>query len=423
MSKKIGIFILVASLCLVLLGSTLVQAQGKLRISDNSAEAEFPSKLHFNLSMESDVDITDIRLCYTVDRESYAQVTSEVYIDFVPDTDVDVEWAWDMRKTGGLPPGSSVEYWWRVEDVNGDKIETTPVRVRFDDNRYSWRSLTEGKVTVYWYQGDQFFAGEIMEAAQQALVRLTEDTGAYLKKPAKLYIYANARDLKGAMIFPQEWTGGVAFTRYGVIAIGIAPHNLSWGKRAITHELTHLVIHQMTLNPYSGLPTWLDEGIAMYNEGPLEAGFVNYLKKAIAENSLISVRSLSSPFSAFAKESYLAYAQSYSLVEFLITSYGQGKMLELLNTFSQGSSYDGTLEKVYGFDMDGLNTLWRDYVTRQYQEAGRTAKAIFHSMTVFPVIVCCLPIYTGSTFNVTYSATACSVAGRKQSWQHRVPLG
>ena len=47
-------------------------------------------------------------------------------------------------------------------------------------------------------------------------------------------------------------------------------------------------------------------------------------------------------------------------------SYGSDKMLALLNTFSQGSSYDGTLEEVYGFDMDGLNTLWRDWVTGQY---------------------------------------------------------
>jgi len=376
MIKKAGIFAVAISLFLVLLGTGLAQAQGGLAILDSSAEAEFPAKLHFNLSAESNVNITDVRLHYTVDRESYAQVTSEVYIEFVPDTTVDVQWAWDMRKTGGLPPGSSVEYWWTVADVNGDKVETTPVRVRFDDNRYPWQSLTEGKVTIYWYEGEQSFAEEIMLAAQQALARLAEDTGAYLKKPVKICVYTNSQDLQGAMIFPQEWTGGVAFTRYGIIAIGIAPHNLSWGKRATAHELTHLVIHQMTLNPYAGLPTWLDEGLAMYNEGELGVGSAAYLKRAITENNLISVRSLSSPFSTDAEKAYLSYAQSYSLVEFLITDYGQGKMLGLLNTFREGSSYDGALEKVYGFDMDGLDSLWRDNVARQYQEAGVTTSAM-----------------------------------------------
>jgi hypothetical protein len=360
MIKKASIFALIICLFLVLLGPALVQAQGGLTILDSSAEAEFPSKLHFNLSAESDSDITDIRLHYTVDRESYAQVSSEVYIEFVPDTSIDVEWVWDMRKTGGLPPGTSVEYWWTVRDANGDKIETTPVGARFDDERYSWKSMTENKVTIYWYKGDLSFAREIMLAAQQALVRLAEDTGAYLKKPVRLYIYADARALQGAMIFPQEWTGGVAFTRYGVIVIGISPNSLSWGKRAITHELTHLVIHQMTFNPYTGLPAWLNEGLAMYAEGTLEVQYRALLKKATAEKGLISVRSLSSPFSARAEQSYLSYAQSYSLVEFLITSYGQGKMLELLNTFGEGSSYDGALEKVYGFDMDGLDNLSRE---------------------------------------------------------------
>ena len=39
-------------------------------------------------------------------------------------------------------------------------------------------------------------------------------------------------------------------------------------------------------------------------------------------------------------------------------------MFELLNTFKQGSGYDEALLKVYGFDMDGLDALWRAaYIT------------------------------------------------------------
>ncbi len=371
MIKKASILALVAYLFLALLSLGLVQAQSGLTILDSSAQAEFPSKLSFNLSAESDVNITGIRLHYTVDRVSLAQVTSEVYIEFVPSSTIDARWTWDMRKTGGLPPGSSVDYWWTVEDANGDRLETAPVRVQFDDTRYSWHSLTEGKVTIYWYEGkNKSFAEELMAAAHQALARLAEDTGAHLEKPVKLYIYANAKDLQGAMIYPQEWTGGVAFTRYGTIAIGIAPGNLNWGKRVIAHELTHLVIHQMTLNPYSELPTWLDEGLAMYAEGVPAPELRALLDKAMTEDALISVRSLSSPFSAYAKESYLSYAQSYSLVEFLISSYGQENMLKLLNTFREGSSYNEALEKVYGFDMDGLDTLWREYVTVPAQPVG-----------------------------------------------------
>jgi len=359
MMKKVSLLALILCLFLILPAPVPVQAVDGLAILDSSVEVDFPLKLSFSVSTESDVNITEIRLHYTVDRMSYAQVTSEVYLEFVPATTVEAEWSWDMRKTGGLPPGSSVGYWWTVEDAKGDRIETSMTKVQVDDARYSWYSLTEGKVTIYWYEGDESFARELMSVAQQVLIRLAEDTGAVLEQPVNIYIYASAQDLLGAMIFPQEWTGGVAYTRFSTIAIGISPDSLDWGRRAMTHELTHLVIHQMVFNPYNDLPTWLDEGIAMYAEGALEPVLVALLDKAEAEDSLISVRSLSSPFSAYAEESLLAYAQSYSLVEFLISNYGQSKMLELLSTFRQGSGYDEALLKVYGFDMDGLDSLWR----------------------------------------------------------------
>ncbi|MBI4188863.1 MAG: peptidase MA domain-containing protein [Chloroflexi bacterium] len=370
MIKKISIFASVIALCLVLLSPVLVRAQSGLTVTKTSVEAGFPLKLNFNLSAKSDANITDIRLHYTVDHDSYAEVVSEAFVEFAPADTVEVQWTWDMRRTGGLPPGTNVEYWWTVKDAKGGVTDTAPAKLQFDDNRYSWKSLTDGKVTIYWYQGEQSFASEVMLASQQALARLTQNTGAYLKKPVKIYIYNSAQDLQGAMIFPQEWTGGVTYSRYGIIAIGIAPNNLSWGRRAIAHELTHLVVHQMTFNPYNELPTWLDEGLAMYAEGELEPDYTSLLNKAIADKSLISVRSLTSPFSAYANAASLSYAESYSLVAFLVGNYGQDKMLALLNIFNEASSYDGAFSRIYGFDMDGLNTLWQADAIKQYQPAG-----------------------------------------------------
>jgi hypothetical protein len=369
MKRKIILLALVFCLFLPLLSPPPVQAQGELAILDSSVVAVFPSQLNFSLSAQSNVNITDIRLCFTIDQAGFTEVISEGYVEFIPSTTVDVSWSLEMVKTGGLPPGATVTYWWRVKDASGQMVETVPAQVRYDDTRYSWRSITEGKVTIYWYEGDDSFVQELMSAAQQALERLAEDTGACLEKPAELYIYASSQDLQGAMIYPREWTGGVAYTRYSIMAIGIAPADIDWGKTTIAHELTHLVIHQITLNPYNNLPTWLDEGLAMYNEGLLAPAFTSYLIRAITENSLISVQSLSSPFSAQAEEAYLSYAESYSLAEYLITTYGQEKMLELLHTFREGGGYDAALEKVYGFDMDGLDSLWQDYVAQQYQLA------------------------------------------------------
>lgn len=362
MKVKIGLII---SLTFILVGTLfspgLVQASGALSITSHSAEVDFPARLVFDISARSDADINDVRLHYQVNRTEHARITSEVYIDFTPVKTVSLEWVWDMRKTGGLPPGSSLSYWWTVSDAGGNSAGTTPAELLISDDRFDWRSLTEGEITLFWYEGDESFSGELMTAAQDALARLDETSGAELENPVSIYIYANQEDLLGSMIFPQEWTGGVAFTRYGIIAIGIGtnPADMDWGKRAIAHELTHLVIHQVTLNPYNDLPVWLDEGLAMNAEGELQWYFISQLDNARNSGTLFSVRSLASPFSTDTDDSLLAYAQSYELVRYLIDEYGQEKMLELLNTFQQGAGYDEALNRVYGFDMDGLDALWR----------------------------------------------------------------
>ena len=71
------------------------------------------------------------------------------------------------------------------------------------------------------------------------------------------------------------------------------------------------------------------------------------------------MQSLSASFPAKIEEAGLYYAQSHSLVGFLIHEYGKDKMLQLLRVFKEGSSYNSALLEVYGFDMDALDDLWR----------------------------------------------------------------
>ena len=366
MIRRIGLVILT----LLLLVPSVVTAENNISVLDSSVEIHFPTTLIFNLEAESSADIIDARLHYQVDKMKYASVTSEGWPDFTPASQVKTRWVWDMRKSS-LPPGTAITYWWTIKDAAGGELETVPAIAHFDDGRYHWQSLTEGKLTLFWYEGDDSFAKELMDACKEGLARLTRDIGTYPEKPIKIYIYASAEDLQGAMIFPMEWTGGVAFTEFSIIAIGVSPSRLDWGKRALVHELTHLVVHQATFSPYGRLPIWLDEGLAMYNEGEPNPFFQSWLEKAISENKLISVRSLCSPFSAEPEKAYLSYAESYSLVEYLLDNYGQGKMLDLLTLVKQGNTYDEALTQVYGFDIDGLDACWQVSLVAPVAQAQR----------------------------------------------------
>ncbi|XUW99381.1 MAG: peptidase MA family metallohydrolase [Dehalogenimonas sp.] len=338
------------------------QSQGTISITSTSIQPSFPLTIKFNIVAQGTSNIVDARLHYRIERTSFAQVTSEAIAKITPGKSINSSYTLDLRYIGGVPTGTKIVYWWTLKDTDNNVAQSATASFSFEDTKYAWQTITQGLVTLKWYQGNSQFAQTLMTTAQQALVKLATDTGAQLKKPVIIYIYNGSADLQGAMVFPQEWTGGVAFTDFNIITIGVTTDNLAWGTGAVVHELAHLVTNQMTNNPYSGIPVWLNEGLSMYAEGPLDATFVTVFNLAVQSKTLISVRSLDSPFSADSMKAYLSYAESYYLVKFLVDRYGQAKLSSLLSIFAQGSTYDNAFKTVYGFDIAGLNTLWQNSV-------------------------------------------------------------
>lgn len=121
-------------------------------------------------------------------------------------------------------------------------------------------------------------------------------------------------------------------------------------------------MREATFGPFGDIPTWLNEGLAQYAEGEMEEYQSQILDEAIKEKTLLSVRSLGSSFPADPDQASLAYAQSLSLVSFLIDEYDWAKIRQLLAIFKEGSTYDNTLAEVYGFDTNGLEERWQAYI-------------------------------------------------------------
>jgi len=334
-------------------------AAGNISLS-GSVQMSFPNSITFNINAQSDSNITQLRLHYVVDQQNYANVTSEGWAHFTPAKSVSTQWFWDMRKSG-LPPDTHVDYWWTALDAAGNITQTALETLVFDDTRYNWQSITTDPVTILWYSGTSAFANDLMDYAQQGLQRIENDTGAIPQGHVNVYIYASTVDLQGAQLFAPQWEGGATFAGYNVIAIGVSTSQLAFGERAVPHELTHWIVGQITFNDYgAGLPTWLSEGLATYGESTnLNPDYQNALNSAIKNNQLLSIRSLSSPFSAIASVAYTSYGESNSIVTFMINQYGKDKMRSLLDAFQRGNTYDDALMQVYGFNQDGLDSVWR----------------------------------------------------------------
>ena len=168
--------------------------------------------------------------------------------------------------------------------------------------------------------------------------------------------------MRGAVLFAQAWTGGLAFVAHNIVLITVDPEDFESHLPGVVHELAHLLVEEATFNCFGGLPTWLDEGLAVYAEGELPDNQRRTLEEAITNNDLISLRSLNSSFPAADTGATLSYAQSQSLVEYLITAHGWPKMQELLAVFAQGATHGGAIQQVYGMDIDRLEAAWRQWL-------------------------------------------------------------
>lgn len=351
------------SLVLLILGlfaAPQVTAQEAIQVVDEGIEANFREHLTFSLNAKSTAEIVEVDLLYQVVGQL---ATSRNEAEFTPGTSVEAEFKIDQTKPENyMPPGTELNYWWKIVDSAGNELKTEKQTYLYLDNRYEWQTLQNDRLTLYWYEGDDSFGQALFDRANVALDTLASDVGISLDDPIKVFIYANHDDLLQALSSgAQEWTGGQAFTTFGVVVIGVNPSQLDWGLRATTHEMSHLVIHQATDNPYRGLPRWLDEGIAVYNEDTeqLVDDFAPIFDEAVDRNELMTLRTLSSPFPGDPLLANLAYGQSGAVVKFIIDTYGADKMAKLLSIFAEGSLDDEALEGALGVNTDSLDNAFR----------------------------------------------------------------
>ncbi len=277
--------------------------------------------------------------------------------DLEPGEDVSVTWEWDMRRSGSMPPGSVIWWRWRLTDDEGQEMLTPRRETNFVDARFDWDSHTDGNVTFQWYAGGEDFGRRIADGVRTGLETLK--LGRELVTPITVFVYESSEDVRGAVLFAQEWTGGLAYVHQNIILITVDPANFDSGLPGVVHELAHLLVEEVTFNCFGGLPTWLNEGLAVYAEGGLPESQMTALEEAIATDELISLRSLNSSFPVGHSDAILSYAQSYSLVAHLLNVYGWPRMQELLAIFSEGSTDEKALRQVYGLEYEDLETEWR----------------------------------------------------------------
>ncbi|HEX2697136.1 MAG TPA: peptidase MA family metallohydrolase [Anaerolineales bacterium] len=349
-------------LALIVIVFTPLQTASAFRaagVTDDQLTLDFPNNITFHAKITSSSKITSVVLEYGDQEETCGQVIAEAYPQITPSTSVNVEWTWDMRQSGSLPPGTQIWWRWRYTDETGHESISDQKTITWLDNVHKWQTVTKGDIHLHWYKNDSSFAQDLLDNAVNGLARIEKDAGLTADQPIDLYIYASTDDMKDAILYEPSWTGGQAFPEHNIVIIGISPSDLTWGRRAEVHELTHVLVGHLTFTCLGDVPTWLNEGLAVYSEGPLDEQSQQQLDDAIKNDTLLSVRSLSGGFSEVSDKAYLSYSESESIVGFLIKTHGREQMTALLIDLRDGNTIDEALNQVYGFNVEGLEDAWR----------------------------------------------------------------
>src|SRR5690606_28131859 len=104
----------------------------------------------------------------------------------------------------------------------------------------------------------------------------------------------------------------------------------------------HLVTKVAGDGPFTSIPSWLDEGVAVYAQSDPGAGYRTAVEFSIASDSTLRLRNLTAP-SNRPEVINQFYGQSWSTVKYLVDTYGQEQLAALFASVKSGKPIDQAL--------------------------------------------------------------------------------
>lgn len=336
-----------------LLGSAhALRAQSAIDVRADSARSDFPKGFAFTLEAASDAGFDEVRLVYQVAPDG---VRASAVAGCVGGTVATCNFQLAASPQNVIIPGAEVTYFWRITS-GGVTQETEPQLVTYVDSRFQWKTVSDDQITV-WYSASEDDARSVLAAARESLDKNSARLQTTVDFPVKVFFYPSAREMQPAILADDAegviTLGEVVYSDTAMVAADAVPLDIA------RHEVAHIVIRQAVREPYQ-VPDWLNEGLAVFSQREPLRGQRDALDSAIERDAVLSVRAISSA-SAGSQGSTVSlfYGQSWSLVKYLLETYGDQKFADLFRAFNDGATTAEALQQVYGVDQDGLENEWR----------------------------------------------------------------
>ncbi|MGH2444994.1 MAG: peptidase MA family metallohydrolase [Candidatus Limnocylindria bacterium] len=262
---------------------------------------------------------------------------------------------WDTS-VDHVTPNTLITYRWRATD--GDDVTLSePATHRYEDDRdgLDWEQARMGEATVHWYGGAEATARRFGELTAQGVDRAEELLGTELAGPVDVFVYADHEEFFGALgPGAREWTGAAAFSELRTIFMSLEGGSAAYLEVAMLHEVTHIVFHDATDNPFHEPARWLNEGIATWSETSDAGGERPIVEFEAGGGGLFSFDAITEQFPIGDRGARLSYAQGTTMVDLIVDRYGADALARITDAYRDGSSDDEALEAGTGTDADEL---------------------------------------------------------------------
>ncbi len=169
-------------------------------------------------------------------------------------------------------------------------------------------------------------------------------------------------------LFSDVLPNRVAMTDYATKSIVLVEANETGNIMIdLTHELTHAIFFER-MTSGNKIPQWMHEGLASYEEAKYNAAAVDSRWATygadiargggLALSDMAQTKSEASP-----EEVNLFYAESHSVVSYLINNYGMLKFMRLATRLQAGRDMDSSIKAIYApqlITLSALQTKWQE---------------------------------------------------------------
>ena len=257
----------------------------------------------------------------------------------------------------GTSPYEPIDAYFQVIFADGTVEQGPTVHIVNKDDRFTWKSKTSGLLTIYYLQGTDSFANQLLTYGTNGIAKSAAYFGISETKHVDFYIYPSAAVFTQGLNVPDT-VGGQARPEYRACFAEVGPGDLGYGSQVVPHELTHIAFSDAVNNPYGSQPDWLNEGLAVYLSQGYGSSDRQLVKQAASKGTLLPLATLRAYFFLDSSRIYQSYAEAVSAVDFLIRKYGQGAVQQLIKAYNAGSTDAEAFQAALGVTPDGFDKAW-----------------------------------------------------------------